>query len=188
MHHAERLEKWHSLLVQRNAKLGGYVHRISDKEFTAEDKKEFNIDWTPVPCKALEVRITQPYLPHGAKGLAVRARRTMLPWFIGLQQDLETLEIVEGGSWLELAIAHTRLDTGPCTLSGLPNKYGALLFPFPGAVSITGLSPLSDALVCRRKHDDIVVMLDKKKLLLGFDKERSSYIAVWRERARGVAL
>jgi hypothetical protein len=76
-----------------------------------------------------------------------------------------------------LAVAYTRLEAGLYISLGLPNKYRALLFAFLDVVSIIGLSPLSDALVYRRKHNDIVVMLDKAKLLRGFDRERSEYIA-----------
>jgi hypothetical protein len=76
-----------------------------------------------------------------------------------------------------LAITYTRLEAELYTPLGLPNKYRALLFAFLGAVSIIGLSPLSDTLVYRRKYNDIVVILDKAKLLRGFDRERSKYIA-----------
>jgi hypothetical protein len=30
----------------------------------------------------------------------------MLPWFCGLQNDLETLEVVESSTWSDLSIAH----------------------------------------------------------------------------------
>jgi hypothetical protein len=75
-----------------------------------------------------------------------------------------------------LAIAYTRLEAELYTPLGLSNKYRALLFAFLDVVSIIGLSPLSDALVYRRKHNDIVVILDKVKLFRGSDRERSEYI------------
>lgn len=102
-----RVEEWHERIVKRGTMLGAYpVHGVTEKEFTPEDSQFFGITWTPVPCKALEVRITQPHLPHGAKGPARRVRRTMLPWFCGLQKDLELLEIPEGGTWTDLSRAH----------------------------------------------------------------------------------
>jgi hypothetical protein len=76
-----------------------------------------------------------------------------------------------------LAIAYTRLEIELYISLELSNKYRALLFVFLDVVSIIELSPLSDALVYRRKHNDIVVILNKAKLFRGFDRERSKYIA-----------
>ena len=176
-------------MVKQGTELGAYsVHGVSKKEFTLEDSQFFGIDWTSVPCRALEVRITQPHLPHGAKGPAKRVRRTMLPWFCGLQKDLDLLEIPEAGTWTDLSRAHLSLRAGPATPSGLPNKYGSPPYPFPAAVPIRGLSPLSDAVVCLRRHDDLSVVRDKKLLLCGSDAERDEYIRAWRERAKEAAV
>src|SRR3712207_6870577 len=40
------------------------------------------------------------------------------------------------------------------TPSGLANRYGAILYPFPAAVQVRGLGVISDSLVCRVKMDD----------------------------------
>ena len=68
-----------------------------------------------------------------------------------LQDDLENLEIVEAGSFSELSAAHRDMISPRATLSGLANRYGAILYRFAAAVEISGLSALSDALVCRRR-------------------------------------
>jgi hypothetical protein len=75
--------------------------------------------------------VTLPHLPHGALGPAKSARRTMLPWFVGLQDDLELLKVVEGGTWSDLSVAHRDLAVftavthirlfNPKTVCSIPN-------------------------------------------------------------------
>lgn len=55
------------------------------------DLDAYNTAWTPQPCQSTQVRITVPHLPHGAQGPAKRDRRTMLPWYVALQNDLKSL-------------------------------------------------------------------------------------------------
>jgi hypothetical protein len=52
--------------------------------FIKEDEQKFKTKWVTVPCEAGDARITQPHLPHDAKGPAVRVRRTILPWYVAL--------------------------------------------------------------------------------------------------------
>ena len=79
----------------------------------------------------------------------------MLPWLCGLQEDLETLEVPEAGSWTELNEAHRDLRAASRTPSGLANNYGVIPDALPAAVELTGLGGLSDAdaAVCRVKHN-----------------------------------
>ena len=184
----KNISVWYDRLKERaqtmptEIKIEGLVNDIKPAMFNEDDKEFFGIDWTPVPCKALEVRITQPHLPHGAQP-SQRARRTMLPWFVGLQEDLYTLEIIEAGNFDDLAKAHRDLTSGPRTPSGLSNRYGDIPGAFPGAVALTGLGSVSDALVCRVKFSNPSVMADKKILLKGSDADRDAYLGAWREKA-----
>jgi hypothetical protein len=67
--------------------------------------------------------------------------------------------------------------------SGLANCYGVIPFAFPAAVELEGLKAISDALVCRRRHDKYAVVSAKKLLLKGSNKQCNQYIANWRKRA-----
>ena len=107
----------------------------------------------------------------------------MLPWFCGLQNDLETLEVVESGTWSELSVAHRDMVAARLSPSGLANCYGAILFAFPAAIELEGLSTLSDALVCRRRHDRYAVVSEKRLLLTGTGPEVDSYLEKWRKVA-----
>ena len=75
----------------------------------------------------------------------------MLPWFVGMEDDNERLEVTEGGTWSALSASHRDLSSPERTPSGLPNMYGSIPYRFPAAVELGGLGALSDALVGRRK-------------------------------------
>jgi hypothetical protein len=119
--------------------------------FTPDDAKKLDVGWKRVPCRCGEVRVTLPYIPHSADSPTASTRRTMLPWFVGLQDNREALEVIKGGTWSDLAAAHRDLVSPIATPSGLANWYGAIPYRFPAAVEVAGLGALSDALVCRRR-------------------------------------
>lgn len=181
------LSLWWERCQQRGQETDGFVHRITEQMFTREDSRVLGLDWRKVPCKRGEVRITTPHLPHGADGPSTGTRRTMLPWFVGVQDDHETLEVLEGGTWSELSEAHRDLQSPKATPSGLANRYGAIPYRFPAAVEIAGLGAISDALVCRRRWDSPMVKKERD-VLLGSDRAQAhSHIEQWRARAAEVA-
>lgn len=93
-----KLAEWWKHMVDRGQDTDGFVHRINEQMFTREDAEIMSVDWKRVPCRRGEARITVPHLPHEADGPSTGTRRTMLPWLVGLQYDLTTLEVVEGGT------------------------------------------------------------------------------------------
>jgi ectoine hydroxylase-related dioxygenase (phytanoyl-CoA dioxygenase family) len=80
------LGEWWGRVSARGQASDGWVHRITDVMFNS------GTDWTDQPCKHGDVRITIPHLPHGAHGPSKGVRRTMLPWFVSLSDDLQQLE------------------------------------------------------------------------------------------------
>jgi len=63
--------------------------------------------------------------------------------------------------------------------SGLANRYGAIPFAFPAAMELEGLGALSDALVCRRRHDKYAVVAEKRLLLTGAKAVVDAYLEKW---------
>jgi hypothetical protein len=177
------IQEWHGVLAERGLSSAALVHRVEGNMFTSEDEKRFGTQWTSQPCQSGQVRVTLPHLPHGACGPAKGVRRTMLPWFCGLQNDLETLEVVEGGTWSELSVAHRDMVAARFSPSGLANRYGAIPFAFPAAVRLKGLGDLSDALVCQERHNKSTVMLEKRLLLTGAKADVDAYLDRWRKEA-----
>ncbi|KYG40345.1 hypothetical protein M433DRAFT_78201, partial [Acidomyces richmondensis BFW] len=69
---------WCSTLHQRGLASYGYIQAIEGDTLTEEDLEKYGTRWVPVPCKAGEIRVTDPRIPYGALGPAVRPRRTIL--------------------------------------------------------------------------------------------------------------
>ncbi|KIX06422.1 uncharacterized protein Z518_04398 [Rhinocladiella mackenziei CBS 650.93] len=181
MHH--HIDEWARQIEDRGLSSDAFVHRISADHFNEDDAKAFGTSWTSQPCCAGQVRITLPHLPHGALGPTKRTRRTMLPWYVGLQADMETLEVAESGTWSDLSTAHRDLIAAPLSPSGLANRYDTIPFAFPAAVELNGLGAISDALVARRRHDKPAVISEKTIILKGTAEQRQQFIAVWRQKA-----
>ncbi|ESZ98114.1 hypothetical protein SBOR_1493 [Sclerotinia borealis F-4128] len=177
------IDKWWAKVKERGQERHGLVHCIKENMFTKEDAKEFGIDWKATPCKRGEARITLPQLPHGSDGPTKSTRRTMLPWFVHVQDDLSTLEIIDAGSWEMLSQTHRDMVAPIATPSGLENSYGAIPYKFPAAVEISGLGHLSNALVCARRWDSLAVLHDRDILLLGPREIADEYIKNWRATA-----
>lgn len=111
----------------------------------------------------------------------------MLPW-VGVQDDLESLEVVEGGTWADLGKAHRDLTSPIATPSGLENRHGAIPYRFPAAVELAGLGALPDALVCRRRWDSPQV-LQERNVILGTDRSHTEeYVRAWQSRAERLAV
>jgi len=161
-----RMAEWHARIKDRpvyTSDPAAFVSRITEHHYTADDKIHFGIDWKPVPCNALEVRITDSRLPHGAQA-AKRIRRTMLPWFCGVDKD-GSLEMPEAGTADELATAHRDLMPGRSTPSGLANRYSAIPYAFPAAVQLPSTNVLSESLVGRVHLDQASLIMYKTRFL-----------------------
>jgi hypothetical protein len=182
-----KLQEWWDICIARGQDTAGFVHRITERMFTKDDAARLGIDWKPVPCRRGEVRVTMPHIPHGADGPSVGTRRTMLPWFVGVQDDCETLEVIEGGTWSDLSVAHRDLTSPKATPSGLANQYGAPPYRFPAAVELSGLGALSDALVCRRRWNSPAVLAERDAVLSSGPKGLKRFVTAWRKQATKAA-
>src|SRR5437763_8036330 len=124
-----------------------------------------------------------PHLPHGSIGPCTRVQRTAFPWFIMIQEDNKSLETLESSLWEDISRSHRDLVAPVATPSGHPNRYGAIPWRFPGAVELTGISALSDALVGCWKWSSPAVLAERD-IILGSDQAAfDSYVATWRAKA-----
>ena len=141
------LWKWWERVHEQGLNTNGFVHRITDHMYNDSDKKFFGIDWTDVSCKWEMACIILSHLSHGSHRPTKKTWRTMLPWYVGIQDDHELLDIIKSGTWLWVAAVHRDLTHADNTPLGLLNCYGEILFWFPAAVALTRLGSISDALV-----------------------------------------
>jgi hypothetical protein len=176
MHTREHIEDWHGRVAARmpdKKVLSDWVNRVQDKKvWGPSDAEHFGTDFTPLPCLKGHVRITSPLLPHGSTPMPDRdaVRRTMLPWLVGIQSNHADMEVLEMGTWQDIAMAHVALDAAPRSPSGKPNVYGGIPYRFPASIPLTVPSPLSQALVGRTRWDmpDVV---KERNVVLGKDTE-----------------
>ena len=169
-------EQAKALETREGVKLSGLVNVIIEKVFSVEDKRKYEIDQVVVPCKLLQVRISQPYLPYSAQGPVKGVRRIILLQFVIVQVDGYYLKVLELGIQDNLIKAHRELISTPRTPLGLANRYGDIPYAFPTAVPLTSLGALSDSLVYRYKPNNLLV-IHVKKILVNDSKEgRDKYL------------
>ncbi len=104
-----------------------------------------------------------------------------------MEEDDEILENIEADIWFELSVAHRDLTTPRRSSSGLVNRHELIPYRFPPAVEVTGLSVLSDALVCRIRWSSPLVQ-NERDVILGREMEAMQAIEAWRTRAIKTAI
>jgi hypothetical protein len=173
----KKLEQYQQWREQKKLSEGQYIQAWKDSvDFPPEIQKQLGptVKWVRNVCKPGEVRISDPRLPHGSDGPATRERRTMLPWFVRVCDDMETMENPPMGTYAELAAAHHNLTAAPLSPSGWPNKYGGINTAFPGAVPPVFSSYISKAIHCQVKWDAPSV-IDELIQLFGEDMTKDKY-------------
>jgi len=73
----------------------------------------------------------------------------MLLWFVGVQEDKETLNNTELNMWSDFMVAYASQTAVKLTTSGLTNRFEPIPYKFPPSTQLPSLSPVSQALVCR---------------------------------------
>lgn len=163
-----KIEDWWRRVESRGNAPDGAVHNL-ESIYLQEDSDNLG-DFIPVPCNRGDVRITKPEIVHGSTASqGPQIRRTILPWFVGVRADGETLDNRESDTWSTIAKCHIKQEAPKLTPSGLPNRFGPIPFRFPASVSLNIDNPVSQALVCKMAWDDPVVQA-YANLLLGADR------------------
>ncbi|KAJ6126156.1 hypothetical protein N7471_010649 [Penicillium samsonianum] len=146
---------WHKRLIDRGYAKDGYVQRIDADMWTKEDGAHFGYGRTKQICQFGGVRLSLPGLPHGSTGPASSQRINILPWFVAMGDDHQTLDTAESGTWDDLSRCHRDFQSGTKTPSGLPNStYGGRVDNiFPATVRLGHLGAISDALIGQTRWD-----------------------------------
>ena len=101
-------------------------------------------------------------------------RLTILSWYISLDKD-GVAEIAESSTFKELSQAYRDIMPARNSPSGFANRYGAVLYPFPTAVQVSGLGVISDSLVGRVRLDSPELNIAKEQLILSLKEELESH-------------
>ena len=73
------LGEWWQDLKERGYAKDGLIHKVSPDMWTVADEEKFGLEWKHQICKAGDVRISKPQLPHGSTGPATTNRISVLP-------------------------------------------------------------------------------------------------------------
>ena len=144
------------------------------KNYTKEDAQLFGTP-QPFPCPAFGIRVTLPTVIHGSSAHATITRRVIYPWFTAIQPDHETLEIPGQHTWSELAALHRDLKAPEQGVAGERVSQDRPPDRFAGAIKLDSVSPLSDALVGRRRWTDPEVLCERDVL---FGRDSTAAIAL----------
>ncbi|KAJ5699211.1 hypothetical protein N7536_003877 [Penicillium majusculum] len=177
---------WHGRLIDRGYAKDGYVQRIDADMWTEDDEAHFGYGWTKQICRFGDVRLSLPGLPHGSTGPATAQRVNILPWFVAIGDDHQTLDTAESGTWDDLSRCHRDFHSGTKTPSGLPNStYGGRVdYKFPATVRLGRLGAISDALVGQTRWDTVDVRRELDVLFGDDDDMAYGYVQSWRRNAQ----
>ncbi len=170
----KHIENWWKKVEARGRAPNGHVHGL-EKIYLKENIAEYG-DFVPVPCQRGGVRVTMPEILHGSthNGGGV-VRRTILPWFVAVSDNGQTLDNEESDSWADIARAHSTQKALNLTPSGLANRFGPIPYRFPPSTQLYLDSPISQALCCRTTWADPMVQA-QANLVLGADRQRARRI------------
>lgn len=144
----------------------GYIEGWEDKrDYPKAIADQIGCKWKKYPCKAGTVRISNPLLPHGSTGPANSVRRTMLPWYVLVKEDGDSMEVPDMGSYRDLAAAHQALRAGPTSPSGHRNMFGGVPYAFPADIVPEFTSWISKAVHCQARYDSYPVIAEMDELL-----------------------
>lgn len=162
---------------------GETTNIIPGKTYTKQDEWDFG-PFIPYPCRAGDLRLTRPDIPHGSTPVSKDTRRVVFPWLIGIRDDHETLDVDTTETWSQLALCHRDLTACRKSTSGRSaSAYGRPDEKFAAAVRMGSTSFIGDALVGRRRWDDVEVVRERNLLLEEGSKEVD--VMKWVEEVRG---
>ena len=82
-----------------------------------------------------------------------------------MQEDLETLEVIDSRIFLDLSKAYRDLEVAINSLLGLSNKYRVIREAFGATISLNRLSILLDSLIYRVRYNILTVLIKKRTIL-----------------------
>jgi len=182
--HKKILKWWRGVVAKGEAESSGKFRRAinhdgntlkTDEIYTPADAKKYG-KLVPAVCRPGDIRISRPEILHGStankEGVAETSRWVVNPWFVGIQDAHETLDVPESGSWSSVSAIHRDLNATNGTPSRQINTHGYTPYRFLAGVTMRNISTLFDALVGQRRWDDPQVVMERN-WLLGPDEDKA---------------
>ncbi len=139
--------------INRKTKLSGNVLRVLGNAYTKEDKQYFGLEQKKQVYEKGDARISISTLPYSSTRPASIIRRTVLPQFVAIIDNYETMEVPNIGIQSILSTSYRDLTIPTKTPLGKSNVYSAIPYYFPIASLLPSANILSNALVGRIRQD-----------------------------------
>lgn len=167
----KNIRQWWSDVIARGTK-GNHTCGNTDTRdlYTKADQEKYGI-LTPTPCVAGGIRLTRAEIIHGSTPLAVKGRRAIYPWFTGVAEDHDAVDIVGAEPWGKLAEYHRDMTPPQKQASGRSaSSYGEKVECLIPKVRLESTSAIGAALLGRTKWTGAVLMKELSTLF-GQDEE-----------------
>lgn len=94
-----QLEKWWQYMKNHRYDIDKHGFKFNPEVFTAKDKKGLDTKWILVPYGYGDFHITSALISQGASRPATKRHRIIFPCFVGVKDNLESLEIPESDNF-----------------------------------------------------------------------------------------
>ena len=118
--------------------------------FTAADRAQYG-DFQPAICGPRDIRLSRSEILYALltdkRSKCFIVRWVVNPWFVGIQPNHKTTDIMESSSWSIVSRYNKDFTVSPNTASGQINIHESHVQRFPASVLLRNISHLSDALI-----------------------------------------
>jgi len=180
----KNIRNWWSDVIARGSK-GSHTCGNTDTRdiYTKADQEKYGA-LTPVPCVAGGIRLTRAEIIHGSTPQATKGRRAIYPWFTGVGEDHDAVDIFGAEAWGKLAEYHRDMKPPQKQASGRSaSSYGERAECLIPKVALDSTSAIGAALLGRTKWTGAVLMKELSSLFGEDDKAAREYVDSTRARA-----
>lgn len=166
MQKTENIQAWVEYLKDSRRGTKGPIANVNDCNLPKQLLEKLDLSWEGVPCKAGEIRVSHPLLPHGSTSPATSYRLNLLSWLTAVESNGMDLEVKGVGTWEQIRDARLTHTAPPATPSDYKNKFG----PLPWChepVKLADSWEVGKAISCGAPYQDMDVMQDVKLMLSG---------------------
>ena len=152
--------------------------------YTKADQAKYGAA-TPTPCLTGGIRLTRAEIIHGSTGSTSKRRRVIFPWYTGLEEDHDGVDIPGAESWGKLAEYHRDMTPPKKQASGRSaSSYGENVECLIPKVWLQSSSYIGSALVGRIKWDGVALMRELSYLFGENDEKAHQFVQEARQRAK----
>lgn len=183
LHRPGILDRWTALLHRRGL-LKEYLTHLGEDDITEEDKANLRLSENQVRPTPGMARFFDARLPYRKEFGTGRGGIEIPPFFMGLETDLETLEVRGCESRRQISEVYHNLVQPASTPSGLVNPNGAVEYRYPTLTSLRASTAIGEALLGHYRWDHPAVLLDLSVLFGPNDDKRQRFITKAQARTR----